>query len=74
MESCYTDTTVTPAVAPPAPTRTSPRRRRRDTPAGGYTVTHISASGTTFNIMRNTDGTYSRTCDADKGRCNGTSW
>ena len=40
------------------------------TPAGGYTVTATSKSGTTFSIVTAADGTSTRTCsDAGKGGC-----
>ena len=49
------------------------------TPAGGYTVTATSKSGTTFSIVTAADGTSTRTCsDAGKGGCkaavNGNMW
>jgi type IV pilus assembly protein PilA len=43
-----------------------------------YTITAESKSGNTFNIVKASNGTSSRTCDstggASNGGCNGTAW
>jgi type IV pilus assembly protein PilA len=49
------------------------------TPAGGYTITAHSKSGTDFSIVTKADGTSNRTCDAvGTGGCkalvNGNNW
>jgi len=41
--------------------------------AVGYTLVGTSKSGTTFTYVKNASG-GTRTCSADKGGCNGTSW
>jgi type IV pilus assembly protein PilA len=42
-----------------------------------YEITAHSRSGNTFSIVKNTDGTSTRSCDgsaATNGGCNGSSW
>jgi type IV pilus assembly protein PilA len=75
MESCFTDSnSYTGCGAAGTDEDVAPATVVINTPAGGYTVTRVSASGTAFNILKNTNGTYSRTCIVDKGRCTGTTW
>ncbi|MEY2514509.1 MAG: type pilus assembly protein PilA [bacterium] len=74
MESCFTDAqTYTNCTAGAGNSSVV------DTAPGGtkdYTVTQTSASTNTFTIARNTDGTYTRSCVANKtgAGCNGSSW
>jgi type IV pilus assembly protein PilA len=74
MESCFTDAQTyvgcgtgagnSATVVPGSAT------------ADEFEVTALSASTNTFNIKRNANGTYTRTCVANKtgAGCNGSSW
>ena len=72
MESCFTDAqTYAGCTSGPG----NPSVVTSDT-ASGYTVTATSKSTNTFAITRNADGTYTRTCVANKtgAGCTGSSW
>lgn len=73
MESCFTDAETYASCAAPtgvafvgAPD------------AATYQVRATSRSNNTFDIKRNSDGTYTRTCSTTGGAtnagCNGTTW
>jgi type IV pilus assembly protein PilA len=72
MESCFTDneTYVGCTAGSGNPATVS------GADANGYTVTATSKSTNVFSITRNTDGTYTRACTANKAGagCSGTSW
>jgi type IV pilus assembly protein PilA len=42
--------------------------------AAGYTVIAYSKSNNTFTIVKNTDGTTTRSCSGSGGGCTGSSW
>jgi type IV pilus assembly protein PilA len=44
------------------------------TPTGGYTAKATSKSTNTFSILKNTDGSITRSCTGSSGGCNGGSW
>jgi type IV pilus assembly protein PilA len=73
MESCFTDAQTYSGCTAGAGNSSSVTF-----PSGAdYAVTQTSASTNTFTITRNTDGTYSRTCVANKtgaGCPTGLSW
>ena len=74
MESCYTDGPANPTTCPDAE---SPLADGVTVGSGAtsaaYSVAKKSETGTTFTITKSGTG-FSRTCDVDKGGCNGTSW
>ena len=75
MESCYTDTkTYAGCGAVGTDEAVAPATVVISGGGTGYTVSRLSDSQTTFNIVKSAAGVYTRTCNADKGRCNGTSW
>ena len=69
MESCFTDNQTyvgCPNTDSPIAASVTPSGQAVDT----YTVESLSKSGTKFKIVRNTDGSYTRTCDVvGKGGC-----
>jgi len=76
MESCFTDaqTYVGCTTGAGNPSTVVSGTATVD----AYAVQAVSDSKNTFKITRNTDGTYTRTCDTTggvaKAGCNGTSW
>jgi type IV pilus assembly protein PilA len=76
IESCFVDTQDyaqcdTAAEVPQLPTGIAVTA---GTPTGGYTAKATSKSGNTFSILKNTDGSISRTCTGTSGGCNSGSW
>jgi type IV pilus assembly protein PilA len=76
IESCFVDTQDyaqcdTAAEVPQLPTGIAVTA---GTPSGGYTAKATSKSGNTFSILKNTDGSISRTCTGTGGGCNSGSW
>lgn len=74
MESCFTQTpTACPdAESPLADSITTPAPGTESDPAA-YVVTSVSESGRSFTITKS--GTsFTRSCSADGGGCNGSSW
>jgi|SRR5512133_912734 type IV pilus assembly protein PilA len=64
IESCFVDTQDyslcdTPAEVPQLPTGITVTA---GTPASGYTAKATSKSGNTFSILKNTDGSITRSC------------
>jgi type IV pilus assembly protein PilA len=76
IESCFVDTQDysqcdTAAEVPQLPTGI---QVTSGTPTGGYTAKATSKSTNTFSILKNTDGSISRTCTGSGGGCNNGSW
>jgi type IV pilus assembly protein PilA len=76
VESCFVDTQDyagcdTAAEVPQLPTGISVTS---GTPSGGYTVKATSKSTNTFSILKNTDGSITRSCTGSGGGCNSGSW
>ena len=72
MESCYTDANTysgCPGSGTGLDVGTADGQVEVDTttPSGGYTVKAHSKSGNTFQIVKNTDGTITRSCTVKSG-------
>jgi type IV pilus assembly protein PilA len=76
IESCFVDTQDyalcdTATEVPQLPTGIVVTS---GTPTSGYTAKATSKSGNTFSILKNTDGSISRTCTGTGGGCNAGAW
>jgi type IV pilus assembly protein PilA len=78
LESCYTDGNTyvgCPGTATGLTVGTSGGQVNvTGQSATGYTVTAYSKSGNTFSIVKNADGTTSRTCTGSNGGCSNLTW
>jgi len=73
MESCFTDGPATPTTCPDTESPLATGVTSSVTNSTAYSVAKESQTGTTFTITKSGTG-FARTCSADAGGCNGTSW
>jgi len=72
MESCFTDNDSY-ASCPDAAAPIAPATLTGTPTLDSYTVTSLSASGVTYNVVKTASG-FSRTCSPVKYRCKSTGW
>ncbi|MBA3327761.1 MAG: pilin [Solirubrobacterales bacterium] len=74
MESCFTDGPANPTSCPDAESPLATGVTVGASPTtSAYSVAKQSETGTTFTITKSGAG-FLRSCSADGGGCNGTSW
>ncbi len=74
MESCFTDGPANPTACPDAESPLATGVTVGASPTtSAYSVAKQSETGTTFTITKSGAG-FLRSCSADGGGCNGTSW
>jgi type IV pilus assembly protein PilA len=78
MESCFSDSqsyaTCTLAGSGLSTGTATGQVNVTGAAAAGYTVIAYSKSSNTFTIVKNTDGTTTRSCSGSGGGCTGSSW